>query len=557
MRFGKRTLRLTACVATFVLCCVADAFVLRGVLTSREVVREQFRRGYFERFGDEVGLALDDAVRPNMIPTFQMARDGTLGIPPGMTAVLPLATNTRYESRSGSSCAPYVVVGDEAPVAAVAHGPPLSPGESRLVRARTLALFEGRLALAEWDPVRSWREDSARLCALRDACVPAGEAAALELAATDERLVVRLGGCSFTEPRALRGESPPLVAGLAGSDWLTVARRPEWATERRVLWPLIAGIAFKVAITWWGAGVASAVAVSVALAGAALWMPVTATLAWPLAVVLGIAAALLRLGVSGLQRMPRRVRVPVVVAAALLAAGLFASRSKQPDAFPPIVHVRGEPARADRCAVLGYSTVKGEGLRHESGGIRALLDEDCGACRHTTAGLFAAGETLSWVRDAFCSSDPAFGAHGLVTFLGGTNDDLFTAMLSIARLFIVSGQGSELWHHNVSVAAAAARRRLDTQTSAIAGLGRCIESRGAHFLFLHDFLASDLGSGRDQDRVAMLTARRTAVEAAGGTFVDLFEALGAEAGVSWFNDYVHLSLLGHERIAELACRHSR
>ena len=55
----------------------------------------------------------------------------------------------------------------------------------------------------------------------------------------------------------------------------------------------------------------------------------------------------------------------------------------------------------------------------------------------------------------------------------------------------------------------------------------------------------------------MLAARRAAVEAAGGTFVDLFEVFGPEAGVSWFNDYVHPSLLGHERIAELACRHLR
>ena len=150
---------------------------------------------------------------------------------------------------------------------------------------------------------------------------------------------------------------------------------------------------------------------------------------------------------------------------------------------------------------------------------------------------------------------PAFGEHGLVTFLGGTNDDLFTGMLSIARLFVVSGQGSEPWRHNAIAAAAASRRRLDVQTSAIASLGRCIQSREARFLFLNDFLATDLHGGRDVDRAAMMAARRAAVEAAGGTFVDLFEVFGPEAGVSWFNDYVHPSLLGHERIAELACRY--
>jgi hypothetical protein len=282
---------------------------------------------------------------------------------------------------------------------------------------------------------------------------------------------------------------------------------------------------------------------------------VPATLIWPLTVILGIAAALLRLSVRGLRRIPRRARIAVVVAVAAVAAGLFASRTNQPDSPPPIVHVHGEPARDDRCAVLGYSAVKGEGLRHESGGLRSFLDQDCGACRRTTAGLFAAGETLAWIRDAFCGSEPSFGAHGVVTFVGGTNDDLLTGVLSIARLFIASGQGSEPWRHNVTAAAAASRRRLVVQTSAISSLGRCIQSREAQFLFLHDFLATDLRGGRDPDRAAMLAARRAAVEAAGGTFVDLFEVLGPAAGVSWFNDYVHPSLLGHERIAEIACRH--
>jgi hypothetical protein len=70
-------------------------------------------------------------------------------------------------------------------------------------------------------------------------------------------------------------------------------------------------------------------------------------------------------------------------------------------------------------------------------------------------------------------------------------------------------------------------------------------------------LATDLDGGRDADRAAMLAARRHAVEAAGGTFVDLFEVFGPEAGVSWFNDYIHPSLLGHERIAKLTCRQLR
>src|SRR5205814_4254056 len=122
-------------------------------------------------------------------------------------------------------------------------------------------------------------------------------------------------------------ESSPLLAVLAGADWLTVARRPEWATERRMVWPLLAGIAVKVASTWWGAGIASAAAVSLALAGAAVWMPVPATLVWPVTVLLGVAAALLRLSAIGLRWLPRRARILILVAAAILGAGIFTVRA--------------------------------------------------------------------------------------------------------------------------------------------------------------------------------------------------------------------------------------
>jgi hypothetical protein len=51
----------------------------------------------------------------------------------------------------------------------------------------------------------------------------------------------------------------------------------------------------------------------------------------------------------------------------------------------------------------------------------------------------------------------------------------------------------------------------------------------------------------------MLERRRAVVEAGGGRFVDLLGAFGGEAGVAWFNDYVHLSLVAQRRLAGLAC----
>ena len=66
--------------------------------------------------------------------------------------------------------------------------------------------------------------------------------------------------------------------------------------------------------------------------------------------------------------------------------------------------------------------------------------------------------------------------------------------------------------------------------------------------------STDLVAGRDPDRAAMLARRRTAVEGAGGMFIDLYTRFADEAGIAWFNDYLHPSLIVHERVADLVCR---
>jgi hypothetical protein len=216
--------------------------------------------------------------------------------------------------------------------------------------------------------------------------------------------------------------------------------------------------------------------------------------------------------------------------------------------------VRNHPAHEPaRCAVIGYSTVKGEGLRGQRHTLRQFLDEDCARCRGGTAGLFAGGETLSWARDAYCASPSEFGAGGHVIFLGGANDDFLTGIVSIARMVIVASMGIDQWRQNQIAAAAAARVETERQTGALQGLIDCVHARGAAFLFLHDFLVTDLETGRSADRAAMLKSRRAVVEAAGGAFVDLLDRFADEAGVSWFNDYVHLSVIAHEQVANLAC----
>jgi len=126
--------------------------------------------------------------------------------------------------------------------------------------------------------------------------------------------------------------------------------------------------------------------------------------------------------------------------------------------------------------------------------------------------------------------------------------------LSLPRLFVAAQQGSAAWRGNEEPAAAASLARIAAQERALDGLMDCVRARRSRFLFLHDFLITDLVAGRAPARRAMLERRRTTVEDAGGTFIDLSQQFAAEAGVSWFNDYVHLSRVAHARVADLVCR---
>jgi hypothetical protein len=350
---------------------------------------------------------------------------------------------------------------------------------------------------------------------------------------------------------------------LAASDWIRITRRPGWNGESWIVWPVLFAILAKTAATWWGAGIVSALALAMLLLGAAFVVPVAATLTWPLTLALGLAAAVLRLTRMGLRHLPRRWLVPAAVALVGLPAGLLTMRMTQakPASPPTILHTHEERGQPDACAVVGYSTAGGASLRgsmEQRGlrGIRSFLDRDCARCRDATGAIAGSGETMGWLRDAFCAAPASFGADGQVIFLGGANDDFFWGMTTLARLFVVSQQGIEPWRAGQEPVAAASLARIDQQTAAIDGLVRCVRERRARFLFLHDFLVTDMAAGREPDRETMLARRRAAVEAAGGTFVDLFDNFAAEAGVSWFNDYVHPSLIAHERFADLACPRS-
>src|SRR5262245_25907528 len=113
---SARRFRLAIGAVVLALCCLADAFVLRTVWTRRQIADGQFRRGYFEKFDGVAGLAIDSAIRPEVVPAFLLSDGDRLAVPPGMTMVAAITPDMEYELTPDWSLAPYVVIGAEAPL---------------------------------------------------------------------------------------------------------------------------------------------------------------------------------------------------------------------------------------------------------------------------------------------------------------------------------------------------------------------------------------------------------------------------------------------------------
>lgn len=553
---GGRRWRLVARGVVIALCCAADLWLLRTVWLGRDLAAGQLRRGYFEPVGNGIGIAMDDSVRSIILPLFFITDGGDLAVPPGMTGVLPLTTGTSYEVASeDSALAPYVVLGVAQSVPPDGVADRAAGDAAQLVGARTLGLRDGRLALVEWDAARPWRADAARLSALREACAAGDAPVRATVTAAPNGVEVRLGSCSAADALTGIAETRLALAALGGPNWATVARRPQWIVDLQIAWPMIAAVIVKVTAMWWVFGLPSAAAASGALAVAGIAYPVPAVLTWLPAAVLSLAAAALRAATMALRRLPPRPRLVAALAGVGVVALVVWSIVVPPASLTPNWRAPDWDGSM-ACAVIGYSTVEDIGLRGERGGLRWMLDERCAQCRKATASLSIGGGTLGWMSDAYCRTIRSFGERGQVTFLGGANDDFLSGTLNWARLLVQATQGIEPWRRNIVAAPKASLARVEMQQAEIEELVRCARSRDAQFVFLHDFVIGDLSAGRDHDRVTLLDRRRSAVEKAGGDFVDLLDRFGAEAGVSWFNDYVHLSVIAHGRVADLACRPS-
>jgi hypothetical protein len=170
------------------------------------------------------------------------------------------------------------------------------------------------------------------------------------------------------------------------------------------------------------------------------------------------------------------------------------------------------------------------------------------------------GGTFAWVRDNLCGGAP-IGRGTDAAFLGGGNDDYFwgqrLGLLSrLIQIIIYSFDPPtfQQWTATRATAEHASLAAVDEQGRAVREATQCVQQAGGRFFIFHDFLVWDLPSGRSRDREAMIARRRAEAEQAGARFVDLREATHGEASVTWFNDYIHLSQVGHRTVARLMCR---
>jgi hypothetical protein len=216
------------------------------------------------------------------------------------------------------------------------------------------------------------------------------------------------------------------------------------------------------------------------------------------------------------------------------------------------------------CLVLGYSAARGDGLRTppmES--LSAVIARECAICQGRTRTLAQGGEKMSWVREQLCNQPDNVRPTEII-FFGGGNDDFFwgsrTGLIadSISLLnFAVERPSPAQWSKLFDQASEKSLRRMTEQSTAVGETIRCARAHGSRFWLVHDFMAWDLETGRSGARSTMASARRVAAEQSGAEFLDLYDLFGREAGVSWFNDFIHPSAIGHRHIARSLCERMR
>jgi hypothetical protein len=529
-----------------------DLGLMRPLLSSTSLAPGETLRAYYEPESSGGAAVMLDRQQAGYMTDVEV--DGSdLLIPAGRTIAIPLRQGAEIALRSlAPDLAPYVVLGVET-------RPQESTEATRLTGAVVLEAHGGALETRPWDASRPWASDESWLRDLRARCNFPSQGV-VSIRAEAEELAVQLGSCAARV--SLPGEpSARLLVVVAGpAPAVASAPEPGWQQTREIVWRLVALVFLRVALLAFALG-----SVATALAAGSLFLlgelsRTAAILTWGASYPIVVAAAA---GCLLAYLSPRRTRLAwtaglivlalqvtaVVAAVAFLDVGTFG-------------HERIEQSGDSGCSVVGYSTVRGDSLRHDSDGLIERLGKACAGCRDRTSRFSREAQTLRWVRETVCS--PSFPAPpgGQVVFLGGGNDDLFYRPAGLRQLLVdfagtlryaAQPIGGARWQEMLEFANRRALATLDEQAADVEAIARCATTNGRRFFFVHDFLLWDMTAGRTPARRQTFDRRRRAVQAAGGHFIDLLEEFRATAGVAWLNDFIHPSAFAQQQIADLLC----
>jgi len=594
----------TSVPASFVMLLVAGAVILDGVVARSfvwpmDLAPRTVQRGSFQSLGGVVVLALDPDMRRWMAPDVGIYRGGVLAVPTGRSVVLPLGAGVSYHIRNASRTrAPYVLLGSRRALNGAQQFDHVDPhgavgrvggGPAFLSEPRVLAPSGNGVGWLPWG-ARPWAADNEWLAGLSQRCASAGGRIAFSVQRTGKRIVVQLGRCTAETLAPTEEDDDLSIAVLAGPDTATVVKTGgTWevtpAGSPREVATALAFVTLGSLVLGAGMGPIGAAAVAVVLAALSLWWPFQALLTFVLTTPLAAVAGLVRLAHFGWRsrRGARAALGGLALVAGIAAFAAVGTRlnlgtrlSEQEDRrFQELCGWRAVPGQVagkpPLCLLTGYSTAADMGVGFGVEGTYGTLASECPICADAIARVTCPGMTFAFIRDLLCSASPPVAAGGRIVFLGGDNDDwMWSGSSSSLRERVGEGlAGLALLFNKIQLTSPSDFQPIETdpafpggragvakdtrQGAAFEAAAACAERRRAPLWVFHDFLASDLAGGRTEIRSAFLALRREAVERHSGKLVDLLEALRDRAGVSWFNDMIHFSAVGHHEVARLVC----
>ncbi len=538
-------------VGLVLLALLFDLLLLSPHLSRSRLDPAETQRVYYEPGESGVRVLLDRA-GGGYVTDVEVDEGGDLVIPAGRSiALAPVAEQPLVVRTLAEQLAPYLLIGRESAAPAAAA--------RSLAGAVVVDAADTQVVVRRWDGARRWATDRKWLRDLRSSCVSGGTATVRRVG---EKVAIEMGSCRAAIDLGEGGEARLIV--VAGMHPAVVEKAGGWrqVRERDLAAHLWALARLGVLIAILGAAPAAAAGAVLVVLG---WMvPAFAMSLWMLSCVFLLPAAVAAVVGRLLPQRPERAIAAGVLALVLefLAAACLVWFFD----LGSFGLVRTTRRGDDRCAIVGYSTVRGDSLRWQSDGIVERLDSTCAPCANRTSRFSREAQTLRWVREVVCA--PTFPANdgGEVVFVGGGNDDIFYRRGNLRQLlgflvnlvrFALDPVGAGDWQEAFAKANELAVLTLDDQADDIRAIAECARSGGRRLRFVHDFLIWDLEGGRPASRQQTFAARRQAVREHGGDFVDLLAEFQDSAGVAFFNDWIHPSGYAQRLIADRLCERLR